>query len=197
MDAGNGKKEAEGAESRGDEKRDGAEAGAGKIGIRGIRGSWGGGMDTGNGKEEAEGKEQGNRKSFPSFRPLPLFLWANCCRKCHAIARYVFNPKGNLHEIKLQPETKYNARLGLKEEAEGKQGGGVGSLPGRCPRHVATGFPFATLDGTPPSPGIPPPFRRAAAPPGGTVPPPAWRAAAPSTSGGPSFLPGTIFSLYK
>ena len=63
MDAGKGKEEAEGAEARGrNEKRDGAEAGAGKIGIGGIRGSWGGGMDAGNGKEEAEGKQGGGMK---------------------------------------------------------------------------------------------------------------------------------------
>ena len=73
------------------------------MGIRGMRGSWGGGVDAGKGKEEAEGKEQGNRKSFPSFRPLPLFLLANCCRKCHAIARYVFNPKRQSARNKTAP----------------------------------------------------------------------------------------------
>ena len=60
MDAGKGKEEAEGAEARGrNEKRDGAEAGAGKIGIGGHERLMRRRMDAGNGKEEAEGKQGG------------------------------------------------------------------------------------------------------------------------------------------
>ena len=59
MDAGKGKEEAEGAEARGrNDKRDGAEAGTGEMGIGGMRGSWGGGWTRETGRKRRRGKNK-------------------------------------------------------------------------------------------------------------------------------------------